>query len=115
MPIHKVEIVGGNIRLWKSVAGFKTVNTEATRLALPTDQRDDTGKLAERLTQELQLQMDVRQPIDSLPDDDPDKTIDPARPDLFWDRSTRELVGRAVIVTVAWNGSEYIPSVRRVS
>ncbi|KKK74697.1 hypothetical protein LCGC14_2881190, partial [marine sediment metagenome] len=32
-----------------------------------------------------------------LPDDDPDKTTDPARPDLFWDAG--DLVGRAVVVT----------------
>lgn len=115
MPIHKTEIVDGNIRLWPSSAGYKTADTEAARLALPTDQRDDTAKLAEKLTTELQLQMDVRQPIDSLPDDDLDKTIDPDRPGLFWDRSTRELVSRAVIVAVAWNGSDYVPSVRRVS
>lgn len=115
MPIHKTEIVDGNIRLWPSSAGYKTADTEATRLALPTDQRDDTGKLAEQLTTELQNQMDVRQPIDSLPDDDPDKTIDPDRPDLFWDRSTRELVSRSVIVTVTWNGSEYVILVQRVA
>lgn len=114
MPIHKVEIVNGNIRLWKSAAGYKTVDTEATRTSLPSGQRDNPEKVAAKLTIELQRQMDVRQPINSLPDDDSDKTIDPARPDLFWDRSTRELVGRSVIVTVTWNGSEYTPHVRRV-
>src|SRR5210317_2053738 len=38
-----------------------------------------------------------RQPIASLPDDDPDKTTDPARPDFFWDGS--DLVARPVIIS----------------
>ena len=51
------------------------------------------NKFAER-AQDL---IDFRQPLDTLPDDDPDKTIDPARPDLFHDGG--DLVGRSVIIS----------------
>ena len=47
-------------------------------------------------------------------DDDPDKTTNPKRLDLFWDGGN--LVGRGVIVTnVVWDGETYAVSLRRAN
>lgn len=94
MPIHKIEIDRQNIRLWE---------TADRSIALRLGQF--TGNLAQKrvaLETALQAFLDVRIPLSELPDDDPDKHTDPARPDLFWVGGY--LVGRAVKVTVEVQG-----------
>ncbi len=59
----------------------------------------------------LQAQTDVRQRLNTLPSDDRDRTIDPARPNLFWDGpgqpGNTDLVGRSTVYTVTWDGEKY--------
>ncbi len=65
----------------------------------------------------LQNFLDVRQALSTLPDDDPDKTIDPERPDLFWDPPgdpTGDLVGRGCVITdVFWDGTRFVLTISR--
>jgi hypothetical protein len=66
----------------------------------------------------LQDQLDVRQKLNTLPSDDPDRSTDPAQPFLFWDGpgqpGNTDLVSRSVIVEdVVWNGSVYVVTLRR--
>lgn len=95
MPIHKIEIDRQNIRLWE---------TADRSIVLRLGQF--IGNLAQKrvaLETALQAFLDSRQLIADLPDDDPDKYVDPGRPDLFWDGLY--LVGRAVRVTVEVQGA----------
>jgi hypothetical protein len=50
-----------------------------------------------KFTARAQDLIDVRIPLSSLPADDPDKTIDPGRPDFFHDGG--DLVARSVIIS----------------
>ena len=60
----------------------------------------------------LQNYLDVRIPLTNLSGEDPDKTTDPVRPDLFWDGG--DLVGRGCIITaVTWDGQRYVVSISR--
>lgn len=60
----------------------------------------------------------TRVAIKDLPNDDPDKDTDPARPSLFWTdprgRPNDELVGQASKYTVTWDGEKYQYSCRRL-
>ena len=108
MPVHSVSLIPGGVRV--CVASNNCIEFRA---------RDFPGNRAAKaagLKQALQDWLDVRQPIADLSDDDPDKTIDPARPGLFWDAG--DLVSRPVLVTgVTVTGSgpstEVILSLRR--
>jgi hypothetical protein len=52
----------------------------------------------------LQELLDTKTRIAQLAKDDPDKTTDPGRPDLFWSEDGKFLVGRPVLVVAApWN------------
>ncbi len=69
---------------------------------------------SEDMKARLQNFLDVRIPLADLPDDDPDKTTDPARPDLFWDKG--DLVGRGCVITdVFWDGERFGVSIRRTN
>lgn len=73
-------------------------------------------KMAIAIQALLQEGLTKRQKVRDLPDDDPDKTTDPAMGEqMFWEGrgGNRELVSRSVIVTVVWNGEVYYPTVRR--
>ena len=74
-------------------------------------------KMAQAILALLQEQLTVRQRVRDLPDDDPDKSTDPARGEkLFWEGqdANRELVSRSVIVeSVVWDGTRYHPALRR--
>ncbi len=63
--------------------------------------------------------LDFKQRLNTLPNDDPDRTIDPARADLFWEGpgspGQTDLVGRSILITVEWTGTEYIPTLRRLN
>jgi hypothetical protein len=91
MPVHRVttQFTPGGIRI------YSDVNTYFEGRA--SDFPGNRAAKAAALKIALQDWLDVRQPISGLPSDDPDKTTDPARPDLFWDNG--DLVGRSVLVT----------------
>lgn len=95
MPIHRIEIDGQNVRLWQ---------TSDRDIALRLGQfGGSTAAKKVALETALQAFLDVRIPLADLPDDDPDKKTDPARPDLFWEGGY--LVGRAIKVTVGIEGT----------
>lgn len=48
-------------------------------------------------TQRAQQLIDYRIPLADLPADEPTKTVDPARPDFFWDGT--DIVSRSVIIS----------------
>ena len=49
-----------------------------------------------------QQRIDFRVARSTLPDDEPTKTVDPARPDYFWDGN--DIVARSVIISdLAWS------------
>jgi hypothetical protein len=56
-----------------------------------------------------------------LPNDDPDRTINPDTPTLFWEGDGQPplnqttLVSRAVEISIEWTGSEYITTLRRLN
>ncbi len=109
MPVHSVSFIPGGLRV--CVSANKCMEFKASDFPGNRDAK------AAALKQTLQDWLDVRQPISGLPVDDPDKTIDPARPDLFWDGS--DLVGRGVLVasvtvTGAGPSTEIVVGLRRV-
>ena len=97
MPVHKVELIPGGVRVYTD-----------TQTLFEGKSRDYPGERPEKIAAmktELQDFLDTRQPRSSLPLDDPDKIADPGRADLFWDGT--DLVGRGVIVTdVTITGTE---------
>lgn len=111
--MHRVEMTAdGGIRL-RTSSNESIERTKAdVQGRMAVGDRSDMAKVAAAMQAELQSALDVRQRIFDLPNDDPDKTTDPKRPDLFWDGA--DLVGRAETVTVAWDGVQFIPTVTRV-
>ncbi len=107
MPIHKVEFDGDVVTLWKDsqVAGVTSVSVTTVRDSLPPPRRVDGDEVAGLVQDLLQGSQEFRQALSSLPSDDPDKTTDPARSDLFYDGQF--LVSRPVLVFFTWDGSEY--------
>lgn len=93
------------IRVYPSRNTWQEVGVGPILPNLSLPDRMNGEKIAARLTRDLQNKLDTRQLISTLPDDDPDKTHDPARPDLFWDNNI--LVGREGVVTVTWDGTQY--------
>ncbi len=106
MPIHKVEFDGDTVTLWKDsqVSGVSSVSVTTVRNSLPPPRRVDGDEVAGLMQDLLQGTQDFRQSLNSLPSDDPDKTIDPARSDLFHDGQF--LVSRPVLVSFAWIAAE---------
>ncbi len=105
MPIHGTTNDGTTIRLIMSVGDIKEAVIATIRGAQP-----DSQGIANAIAVNLQQQVDIKQQRSSLPNDDPDKTTNPDRADLFWDGP--DLVGRAITVSVTWTGSEYVVSVK---
>lgn len=103
------------IRIYSSANKFEEVVAAVERTKLNPADRNRGVKIASQMTTELQSKLDFRQLLTGLPLDDPDRTIDPARGDLFWMDvdGDRYLVGREGIVTVTWDGTQYIPSWRQ--
>ena len=67
----------------------------------------------------LQDILDKRQKLNTLPNDDPDRSTDPAKPFLFWDGpgqpGNTDLVSRSVLVkNVIWDGTNYAVTLERV-
>ncbi len=77
----------------------------------------DKTKVALVLKELLQEDLTFRQLVRDLPNDDPDKTTDPALGErLFWEGqgAKRELVSRSTIVeSVVWDGERYVFTMRR--
>lgn len=91
MPVHKIVCDSEKVQIWSSVGKYVEVLYSAlsgTRL-----------EQAEQLVALLQDLLDYKQRITTLTHDDPDRSIDPARPELFWDGSF--LVSRPVLVVAA--------------
>ncbi len=80
---------------------------------LHADLRQGSDKLrADDMKERLQNIIDVRIPLADLPDDEPTKHEDPARPDFFWDKG--DLVARPCIVTdVFWDGERFVATITR--
>jgi len=112
VPVHKVERSGATIRIYTSVDRFFEAKIG--------DYPGSPAKKVAAGTRDFQDWLDNRQPLSELPDDDPDKYTDPARPDLFWEErdGVTYLVGRAVLATVTYSGHganiEYSIGLRRV-
>ena len=67
-------------------------------------------EIATMMQQMLQRDHDTIIERADLPADDPDKTVDPDRLDLFW-RNTK-LVSRSTVYRVRWAGGQYHMSAR---
>ena len=106
VPIHKVEFDGDTVTLWKDSqpSGVNSVSVTAVRNSLPPPRRVDGDEVAGLMQGLLQGTQEFRVRINDLPDDDPDKTTDPARADLFYDGQF--LVSRPILVLFTWIEAE---------
>lgn len=103
MSIQKVEITDNLIRL---SLGGKKVEVVYDSISGKMSQAK-----ASKIKTALQDLIDLRIPIASLPDDDPDKTTDPANDAMFWDGT--DLVSRnCIVVSITWDGSNIISTLR---
>ncbi len=115
--LHRVEILNST-KCLATLTVFRssddTTNNEVVIDLPPGQCRRFTGEeLAAQATQLLQDALDFCQPIQSLPNDDPDRFTDPARASLFW--RDGNLCSHVVEVTVTWDGVEYNLSWRSVN
>lgn len=101
----------GTLGVWLASNDRRAVNIGTIRSAMPANQRNNPTLVVAAAQAALQAQLDVRTPRSSLPDDEPTKTVDPARPSFFWDGL--DLVGRSVIVGLTWNGSGFVLELTR--
>ena len=115
MPVHSVDFTGTVLTICK--ASNDCQSFDIAGFIGPDDQaKADAVAL---FVQENYL--DVRQTLNTIPNDDPDKTINPDSPTLFWDGPgtpplvNTDLVSRAVEITIEWTGSEYITTLRRLN
>jgi hypothetical protein len=112
MPVHAVEVASTYIKIWKNADDFQQF--DFVGFVGPDDQTK--ADAIQDFIQENYL--DVRQKLNTLPNDDPDRTIDPALPYLFWDGpgspGQTDLVSRSVLITVTWTGSAYETLLERV-
>ncbi len=124
MSIHKITRSSDNFTVWlDSITSVQITKAEAEAVLVESD-RSDPVQVAAKMTALLQDRLDFRQPLTDLPDGvdtgdepdniDPDRTIDPARPDLFWQviDGVTYLVGRSILATVIWDGSRYVLETR---
>lgn len=68
--------------------------------------------MAAALQSALQAELDQRESIASLPDDEPSKTTDPARANEFWDDG--DVVSRTTVALVWWDGGKYVARMQSV-
>lgn len=112
MPVHSVDFTGTVLTICKASDDCQSFNI-AGFVGPDNQQKADAVAL---FVQENYL--DVRQKLNTLPNDDPDRTTDPSRESLFWDGpgapGTTDLVSRSVEITIEWTGSEYITSLWRL-
>ena len=75
----------------------------------------DKARVALALKELLQEDLTFRQRTRDLPDDDPDKTTDPGRENLFWEGNgaKKELVSRSTIIQrFEWDGQGWAHELR---
>ena len=101
----------GMLGVWLSASDHRQVNIGTVRSAMPANQRNNVAAVVAAAQQALQAALDVRTPRSSLPDDEPAKTVDPARPSFFWDGA--DIVARRVVVNLTWNGSGFVLELTR--
>jgi hypothetical protein len=96
MPVHK--IISNTSGVLLHVDANKFVFIPYSSLSGVT--REEQGN---EIVSRLQGFMDRRQRRNTLPQDDPDRSVDPAQPWLFWEGAggQTELVSREVLVTGA--------------
>ena len=98
MPVHRQESDSTGVTIHTSVG--KTVTVPVSALSGTRLEQE------EQLIELLQALLDKKQRRSRLPNDDPDKTIDPGLPWLFWEGTGGQtmLVSREILVVAApWN------------
>lgn len=109
--MHRVVVTADGVELFADSESSFARTTTDVRTRMRSEDRVDMSRVAAAMGRELQEAIDVRILIADLPDDDPDKTTDPAQPDIFWEAGF--LVSRSEIVTVAWDDG-FVPTIRKV-
>lgn len=109
MPIHKIEATTTTLTLWSSSGSSITI-TRADYL------QDTQAKIEAAIIADLQAFFDVKQAKADLPEDDPDKTIDPRTGDgekIRW--VDDDLVSSAVVIeNLTWPmGEKPVVTIRR--
>lgn len=112
MPIHKIDITDTYVRLFVSSNRDIQLNYADFSLDQPAER--------EKFRLLLQGFMEVRQRLNTLPRDDPDRDTDPALPYLFWDGPGQPgntfLVGRCVEVgEITWDGTRADVPLKRLN
>lgn len=124
MPVSRLETINPTdlrnafLRVWLTSNQMAEIDCDLERVALAGNLRNNPEAIAALATQVMQGLIDERQLLSDLPADDPDKTIDPAAEygeRMFWENIGGQdyLVSRSVVVTIIWNGTEYVISARR--
>ena len=109
MPVHKIDVpifvsaTSFTLGVWPSADRQLTVTATQARATLSGAARNNPVSICAAATTLLQAQLDTVIPLASLPSDDPDKTVNPNRPDLFW--SGTNLIGRAITVLIRWDAT----------
>ena len=110
-PLAMTTISGTDAQADIHIDCCTVVSTNATlaRTALVGQDKQNPVKIGAQMSALIQALLDTRQTLASLPADDPDKTTDPGRCDLFWLTvgGTTYLVGRNIVVNILWNGDRY--------
>jgi len=114
--VNPTSITTSVIRVFTSANRSVEADAAVERQKLPPPDRNDAIKIAAQMTADLQDKLDKRQDLKTLPIVDPDRTTDPSLGEfLFWEVVGPDtfLVSREGVVTVTWDGAEYIPSWRQ--
>ncbi len=119
MPVHKVVSNATRVQIWTDSSGPRS-DQDIVQILIDQGGAGNEDKVAAVIKDLMQADLEVEQPLSGLPSDDPDKTTDPARPDLFHRTGggPPRLVGRSVIVeSVVWDAvsGRYIPALRRAN
>lgn len=117
MPVHKIEPVtsgesGNAAIIWPSADATKKITISHSQLV-------GTRVVKEaQLIRFIQIELDIRQRVNQLPNDDPDRDADPGRDDHYWGDAdgtpnpsggNRWLISRGVVCTSAvWDDTEKI-------
>lgn len=112
MPVHSISIDSEGIEI--CVSSNDCQYFPFAGVILP-----DSQEKADAIAGWIQTEyLDTRQRLNTLPPDDPDRTIDPGLPILFWEGpgspGQTYLVSRSILVTIEWTGNQYIPTLRRI-
>jgi hypothetical protein len=115
MPVHSVDFTGTVLTICLAsndcqvfdIAGF-----------IGEDSQAKADAVAEFVQENY---LDVRQTLNTLPNDDPDRTTNPDTPTSFWEGDgspplvNTTLVSRTIEISIEWTGSEYITALRRLN